>query len=401
MELSIRDSSTLAAHGPRLALAQGRSSKPDVSSPGGPAASFKGGALAASCGALQTLTRSRPLRRPGRRAPRGVLRRAQGSALLPEPESELTRAPSGTVCCYVFEARELARLSERRLNLLRAAVENLRQQLKSRYGLPLHVCAASSGPEKVYELCKDVKASDVYIHEDPGKEKPRWAPKGLQELRALGGEKGELRVHTWRAPLRSSAGSLSAVCRSYDEYVSAREEMPTEPLKAPTELEARFIVAVPSWSLEGLPDAESSREVLQHSGEVLQKQMALRQSVSYVLGLGSSTASEAEALRLLSLFTSQGAEALAEDAFGTARDREEHRSSLQRRRVLEREVPQSKEEWAFRRVAGGPDGYRGLIPGEVFSRVLSEMMLWLGCVSMRTAAAALRQGTAEEESKLI
>ena len=47
MELSIRDSSTLAAHGPRLALAQGRSSKPDVrastSSPGGPAASFKGG----------------------------------------------------------------------------------------------------------------------------------------------------------------------------------------------------------------------------------------------------------------------------------------------------------------------------------------------------------------------
>lgn len=406
MELSIRDSSTLAAHGPRLALAQGRSSKPDVSSPGGPAASFKGGALAASCGALQTLTRSRPLRRPGRRAPRGVLRRAQGSALLPEPElprpsetavvwfrsgdlrvedhpglARAAGAPSGTVCCYVFEARELARLSERRLNLLRAAVENLRQQLKSRYGLPLHVCAASSGPEKVYELCKDVKASDVYIHEDP----VDLHVDSLQELRALGGEKGELRVHTWRAPLRSSAGSLSAVCRSYDEYVSAREEMPTEPLKAPTELEARFIVAVPSWSLEGLPDAESSREVLQHSGEVLQKQMALRQSVSYVLGLGSSTASEAEALRLLSLFTSQGAEALAEDAFGTARDREE--------------VPQSKEEWAFRRVAGGPDGYRGLIPGEVFSRVLSEMMLWLGCVSMRTAAAALRQGTAEEDCR--
>ena len=30
-----------------------------------------------------------------------------------------------------------------------------------------------------------------------------------------------------------------------------------------------------------------------------------------------------------------------------------------------------------------------------------ETVRWLGCVSMRTAAAALRQGTAEEESKLI
>ncbi|CAE7695835.1 unnamed protein product, partial [Symbiodinium necroappetens] len=86
MELMIRDSSTLRALAPRLEPGQA-SGKPDVrtsaSSPGGSAASFKGGALAASCGTLRALTRSRPLRRPGR-AERGVVRRAQGSALLPE-----------------------------------------------------------------------------------------------------------------------------------------------------------------------------------------------------------------------------------------------------------------------------------------------------------------------------
>ncbi|CAE7609926.1 cry, partial [Symbiodinium natans] len=363
-------------------------------------------ALAASCATLPTLSRCRRSAHRPRRSLR-MARRAQNSGVLPEPElprpsetalvwfrsgdlrvedhpglARAATAPKGVLCCYIFEAKEIARLSARRMKLLRAAVEDLRQQLKSRYGLLLHVCAARSGPEKVYELSKDVNASDVYVHEDP----VDLHMESLQELQSLSrGNQGQLRVHPWHAPLRLGAGSLSSECRCYDEYASARETSPTEPWQAPAELEAPALEhSQPSWLLEGLPDDASLREVLR-SDERMQNQAALRESVSYVLGLGGESASEAEALRLLSLFTAQGAEALAQDAFGAARDREE--------------VAKSKEEWAFRRVAGGPDGYRGLIPGEVFSRVLSEMMLWLGCISLRTAAAALRAGAAEEDCR--
>ena len=77
-----------------------------------------------------------------------------------------------------------------------------------------------------------------------------------------------------------------------------------------------------------------------------------------------------EALRILELYVQEGAEAVAKDLWGPEGAGKDARLQEPRFTVetvetahgldatLLQEVPRSKEEWAFRRIANGPDGYR-------------------------------------------
>ncbi|CAJ1393259.1 unnamed protein product [Effrenium voratum] len=282
-------------------------------------------------------------------------------------------APQGLLCCYIFEANELARLSQRRLALLRTAVEDLQRQLR-KLGMPLHILVAEDAAQEVMRLSKEVGASDVYVHEDPADVRMD----GLARLQELCKEGPAIR--TWRSPLRVEAGSLGQT-RAHDVYAAAIQAVePTAPL-APVDPPA-------SWDFdynEKIPSFEDLRSKLLASSSG--GQLLLRESLNYAPGLGSDVAGEEEALRILELYVQEGAEAVAKDLWGPEGAGKD-------------EVPRSKEEWAFRRIANGPDGYRGLRPAEVFSRTLSEKLLWLGCISMRTAAQRLQQGSEDCQAAL-
>lgn len=140
------------------------------------------------------------------------------------------------------------------------------------------------------------------------------------------------------------------------------------------ELKASVLTA---WDQE-VPSCEELRARILKSS--FREQLLLREGLDYARGLGAEVAGEEEALRILKLYVAKGAEAVAEDIWGAPSE------------VLAR----SKEEWAFRRIAGGPDGWKGLRPAEVFSRALAEEMLWLGCISMRSCAQHLRAGDSED-----
>eukprot|EP00931_Biecheleriopsis_adriatica_P078422 TRINITY_DN51882_c0_g1_i1.p1 TRINITY_DN51882_c0_g1~~TRINITY_DN51882_c0_g1_i1.p1 ORF type:complete len:767 (-),score=126.71 TRINITY_DN51882_c0_g1_i1:188-2488(-) len=276
-------------------------------------------------------------------------------------------APGGTVCCYFFETCELARLSPRRLAALHAAVEALRSELKRRFGAALQVSVADDAAAEVYRLCQAVEAGEVFVQEDPGD----LNVASLSRLKEFCSET-DVHVSTWRAPLRLQAGSLGSTCRANDSYSATVVELPRgTPLACPNKLKVEESRGIFSESAS-FPDLASLQSAASSSGVG-----ALRQSVPYVPGLGAPVSGEEEAQRLLSIFTKGGSEALAHEAWGPPQGEQT-------------DMPASKEEWAFRRVACA-DGYKGLISGEVFSRVLSEQMLWLGCISLRTVALALER----------
>eukprot|EP00435_Cladocopium_sp_Y103_P047449 s1268_g13.t4 len=284
-------------------------------------------------------------------------------------------APNGFLCCYIFESQELARLSSRRMALLQVAVGDLKSQLE-RHGILLHVLFAEDAAKTMHALCKEMKVTDIYVHQDP----TDLRVESLDRLDALCGS--DLLLHRWRAPLRAAVGSLCQ-CETHDDYISVVQPLETsEPLES---LESNLVtnvetsetskLKVPShWQAE-IPTLEQLRELLLTSSS--REQLLFREKQKYSRGLGSDAATEDEAFRLLNLYVKEGAEAVAKDLWGAPGD------------VL----PHSKEEWAFRRIALGPDGYKGLRPGEVFSRALAEEMLWLGKISLRSVAKELKAGS--------
>ena len=76
------------------------------------------------------------------------------------------KAPHGFLCCYVFEAQGLARLSVRRMALLRAAVDDLKSQL-AELGVCLHILFSEDGARSLYDFCCNMKVTDIYVHDDP------------------------------------------------------------------------------------------------------------------------------------------------------------------------------------------------------------------------------------------
>lgn len=279
-------------------------------------------------------------------------------------------AGAGVCCCFIFSAREVARLSARRRAALRSAVAALSEELRQQCGgARLHIAmAATSAADEVYRLCREVGATEVYVHDDP----TDVNRDSLNELRDLSVD-GPTRVCAWRAPLRSAVGALGSV-DAHDAYEAAVAGMPLEtPLRMPTTLvEADTMV-------QGFQEVVPSDEDLQAlQSEDVRREVFLGE-VKYVRGLGADCMGEPEALRLLGVFVEQGLNAFAKDVWGSP----EGDSS---------EPAASKEEWCFRRVARR-EGFGGLIAGEAFSRGLSEEMLWLGCVSLRTVAERLRQAS--------
>ena len=290
------------------------------------------------------------------------------------------KAPRGFLCCYVFEAQELARLSVRRMALLRAAVDDLKSQL-AELGVCLHILFSEDGARSLYDFCCNMKVTDIYVHDDP----LDLRVKSHENLSVLCAEHTKLRLQRWRAPLRLAVGSLGE-CATYDDYVSALEALKTSEISEPCELLGSLVVD-PIAALESQSECDEWQSVaptLEELQENLRvssnEQFLFRQKQKYVRGLGADTATEKEAFRLLDLYVNEGAEAVATDLWGGPGDT----------------LPGSKEEWAFRRIAMGPDGYKGLRPGEVFSRALSEEMLWLGCISMRTVAKELKRNASED-----
>ena len=244
-------------------------------------------------------------------------------------------------------------------------------------------CLQRSGcQDQMHDFCVEMKVTDLYVHQDP----TDLRVKSLERLHALcGSDRSDLLVHAWRAPLRSAAGSLCQ-CETHDDYISVVQALDTsEPIDSfeslenvETETSTSSTLKVPSvpsdWQGE-IPTLEQLRELLLKSSS--QEQLLFREKQKYTRGLGSDTATEDDAFRLLNLYVKEGAEAVAKDLWGAPGD------------VL----PHSKEEWAFRRIALGPDGYKGLRPGEVFSRALAEEMLWLGKISLRSVAKELKAGS--------
>lgn len=295
-------------------------------------------------------------------------------------------APNGFLCCYIFESQELARLSSRRMALLQVAVDDLKSQL-DRHGILLHVLFAEDAAKTMHDFCEEMKVTDLYVHQDP----TDLRVKSLERLHELCSDRQDLLVHMWRAPLRSAAGSLCQ-CETHDDYISVVQALETsepiwpidsESLENKTETSTLKVPSVPSvpsdWQGE-IPTLEQLRELLLNSSS--QEQLLFREKQKYFRGLGSDAATEDEAFRLLNLYVKEGAEAVAKDLWGAPGD------------VL----PHSKEEWAFRRIALGPNGYKGLRPGEVFSRALAEEMLWLGKISFRSVAKELKAGSDGSDS---
>ena len=279
-------------------------------------------------------------------------------------------SPNGFFCCYVFESQELARLSPRRMALLLAAVEDLKTQLERRE-VRLHIMFSEDAASAIHEFCQEVKATDIYVHEDP----TDLRVKSLERLRGKCRSSSNLCVHSWHAPLRLTVGSLRR-CESHDDYISVVQPLeisdPFEGIPKVVDIPEPKESKVPSnWQME-MPVLDQLREQLLNSSS--REQLHFRDKQRYFGGLGSDTATEDDTFRLLDLYVKKGAEAVAQNLWGAPGD------------VL----PQSKEEWAFRRIALGPDGYKGLRPGEVFSRAFSEEMLWLGKISLRSAAKELK-----------
>lgn len=114
--------------------------------------------------ARPALLAERPLRLAQKRAVvwfrAGDLRATDHAGLAAAAQAE------GMACCYVFELNELARLSPRRLALLQAAVEALKRELSKR-GVQLQVAVAEDGAAAVSGMCRELGATEVYMHEDP------------------------------------------------------------------------------------------------------------------------------------------------------------------------------------------------------------------------------------------
>lgn len=284
-------------------------------------------------------------------------------------------AQDGFLCCYIFESQELARLSSRRIALLQTAVDDLKRQLE-RHGMSLHLLFSEDAAKSIHHFCREMNVTDIYVHEDP----MDLRVKTLQRLGSMC-RSGGARLHTWRAPLRVAVGSLCQ-CETHDDYISVVQTLettaPTASLSHLRTLASSEMPQIPSaWKRE-LPTLDELQELL--LGSSSRDQWLFRQKQTYVRGLGADTATEEEAFRLLELYVKEGAEAVAQDLWGFPGD------------VL----PHSKEEWAFRRIALGPDGYKGLRPGEVFSRAFAEELLWLGTISMRRVAQELKRSQSED-----
>jgi len=298
-------------------------------------------------------------------------------------------APGGAACCFVFEHREVARLSPRRLSKLRAAVEALRSSLRERCGgAMLHIAVVDDAVAEVSAFCSSVGASEVYVHEDPSD----LNVDGLWRLRSLCEDTcSDLRVCSWHAPLRTPAGALRSTC-AYDAYAASIAGAPLEEVlpapKALPQLDPKLIRVGAEGKLRPGDDSHlpSVHELYKAARESMPSasQVQLRESTPYIRGLGLDETGEVQARDMLDVFLKEGTEALAERLWGPPEGGVDAMAA-----VAQAGVPASKEEWAFRRVARTPSGYGGLIPGEVFSRAFSEQMLWLGCISLREVAARL------------
>eukprot|EP00929_Paragymnodinium_shiwhaense_P021795 TRINITY_DN14117_c0_g1_i1.p1 TRINITY_DN14117_c0_g1~~TRINITY_DN14117_c0_g1_i1.p1 ORF type:complete len:689 (+),score=116.42 TRINITY_DN14117_c0_g1_i1:238-2067(+) len=250
------------------------------------------------------------------------------------------------------------------------------------------LCAvAEDGASKVSQLAKAMGATDIYVHDDPT-DLHRRQLADLKEHCKEGGE-GAPQVRTWRCPLRREAGFLGSAT-SFDVYKSATssfqimEPLPAPPSIAAVSTESSSVAqllmetkrAPPSLGFaDAVPEMEELNRVLAASSEPIASRAALIDDFAHSHNLTNDCTDGAELLQQVETLLEKGDGATASDIWG--RPEGDVDSAF------------SKEEWAFRRVAQ-KDGYSGLIPGEIFSRVFSESLLWLGSISLRTMLKRLR-----------
>mmetsp|Transcript_26010 Transcript_26010/g.64209 ORF Transcript_26010/g.64209 Transcript_26010/m.64209 type:complete len:754 (-) Transcript_26010:71-2332(-) len=248
---------------------------------------------------------------------------------------------------FIFEPAALAKMSNRRIELVLSSVEELRASL-AKFGIDLEVHVGSLA-NKISELKAELGGARVYAHDDPVEQ----AQSKLQSIRA--GLADESSLYTWRSCVRMHA---MAKKDDYSEYASSIHLSDDRPLSPSMESLEERLVENPTEPHPGKYPVPTLDELIGAANKV--RSPELREAMEgcgsdYILG-ARHRGGEKLALSLWHDYRSMGYEKFAEEHL------------------------QADLKGGLEQVSMKARGVEGLAYGEPFARAFGELLA-LGCLS--------------------